>query len=435
MGDVLNFIRVIRQTGQWTNQEKAELFRLTDALSAESVEIETASGVSDGGDPWFVIYHAVTGDVLVHVARIAGKFVVHEMSRDVLLEGEDLRRLLGRASGRGEDLFAQAQNVVVLAALAMVVDFYLSTEPAAAAQATDRVLEDDAAVTALIPAFNLLVDSVPTDISEHGVTVRNDNDRPHLAALPVLAESLLSDAGHDDVRSSSALARTRADMPTEEIHHPPLIDIPAFLPVTASPASTLTLVGGAGNDTLIGGDGHDLLVGGDGDDLLEGRAGNDTLIGGVGHDTLVGGDGDDTLILEAEDIAFGGAGADNFVVTDSVVSQWVTLSTEGKGINLLEQMKDFSLLEGDRLTFGNIDWNVTVITGGEGVVLTQDEGRASGTNVEIDIDGDGQIDMVLNAVSSGNLTQQADSTLVIDSTNLTGFQVTNTTAPDTGYWG
>ncbi|MBJ7415865.1 MAG: hypothetical protein JHC88_10520, partial [Niveispirillum sp.] len=137
MGDVLSFIRAVARTGQWTNQEKAELFRLSDALSAENVEIETASGISDAGDPWFVIYHAGTGDILVHVARIAGKFIVHEMSRDLLVEGDDLRRLLTRATGRGEDSYGQAQNVVVLAALAMVVDFYLSTEPASAAEMAD----------------------------------------------------------------------------------------------------------------------------------------------------------------------------------------------------------------------------------------------------------------------------------------------------------
>ncbi|WP_417278735.1 calcium-binding protein [Celeribacter sp.] len=72
---------------------------------------------------------------------------------------------------------------------------------------------------------------------------------------------------------------------------------------------------GAGDDTIYGGDGTAILSGGEGNDTI--YAGNDTgssyvLSGDAGADTLYGGDGDDSLLMDAEDTASGGAGADEF---------------------------------------------------------------------------------------------------------------------------
>ena len=80
-----------------------------------------------------------------------------------------------------------------------------------------------------------------------------------------------------------------------------------------------TLDGEAGDDTLHGGSGADLLRGGDGNDVLSGmgnRATSNADGSFDGLDTLLGGDGDDLLWLGARDIAYGGAGADTFVLDD-----------------------------------------------------------------------------------------------------------------------
>ena len=58
--------------------------------------------------------------------------------------------------------------------------------------------------------------------------------------------------------------------------------------------SSITIIGGDGNDTLLGGDGADLLQGGAGSDKIYGFGGNDTLEGGLGDSTLIGGGGSDT---------------------------------------------------------------------------------------------------------------------------------------------
>lgn len=441
MGDVLNFIRAVVRTGQWTNQEKAELFRLTDALSAENVEIETASGVSDAGDPWFVIYHAVTGDVLVHVARIAGKFVVHEMSSDMLVEGDDLRRLLNRATGRGEEIYGQAQNVVILAALALVVDFYLSTDASAAEPATDG----EQLLTAL-PVLALLPEIGSGLPESHTTPTDAENDRSHTAAIPLSFRL----TGPEDGNPRTDIKPVEPVVPTVLMSHRPVeITIPAPIPApTTGSEPGQTLIGGDGDDVLRGGDGHDLLLGGDGDDRLDGGAGNDTIIGGAGHDTLVGGAGDDTLIIDADDIAIGGPGADNFVLTDSVVTNWMASVQLGNSINLTNQILDFTAADGDRLSFQTVNWVVTVVSGGENIILTQDDGRISGTstgtNVEIDLDGDGQVDSILNVLPGSAVSLSAIGegvfTLVNAFTTLTAPGLDSSIPPstgaiDTGFWG
>ena len=77
----------------------------------------------------------------------------------------------------------------------------------------------------------------------------------------------------------------------------------------------LVIHGGDGNDLLQGGAGSDTLDGNDGDDSLSGLfpEGDDTAV-----DFLNGGDGDDTLTLGAGDLGTGGAGADDFIL-----SQWL----------------------------------------------------------------------------------------------------------------
>lgn len=69
--------------------------------------------------------------------------------------------------------------------------------------------------------------------------------------------------------------------------------------------STVTLVGGSGDDTLEGGSrrdilnggaGNDVLRGSDQNDLLRGQGGRDSLTGNLGSDTLLGGEGLDTVI-------------------------------------------------------------------------------------------------------------------------------------------
>lgn len=485
LGDVLRFMRAVTQTGYWTNQEKAELFRLAEELSGQGSGIETATGISDGGDPWFIVYDAASGDVLVHVARIAGKFVVHDMSGDMLLEGGDLRRLVNRASGMEAAELAGGgyNNVVVLAALALVVDFFLNTEKAEAAPdpAGDLPLAF-AALAVLSPPHDL----PPPDTHAPERPGNSDRAQGQWSALPVLGESLILTLGGER-HSAGDAAATRVE-PVSTLQTPALPHLPGDnagngpLDLTGTGGDD-RLLGGSGNDTLRGGAGNDVLIGGGGDDLLIGGIGNDTLVGGAGKDTLDGGDGNDTLLVDAADVVRGGTGADRFVVTDSLVSQWVTLTQAGKNIVFADNVGDFSVAEGDHLSFLLKDWQVSVdlintarpvtprpgtgadstdkvasggedgtriVDGGDGNVGIMSGGDEAGTSllppvtglrpgvvppsvieVELDTDNDGVIDMVITVrpVTSdmaGTVTE-ADSDLL----GLAGILP----ASDMGFWG
>lgn len=114
MGEVVPFVLATARGGgrpgasaeasaTWNEAERAELRRLAQALAEASAgegrrsPVEVESGVSDAGDPWFVVAAPRTGDVLVHVARIDGVFVVHRVADDLVQEGHDLRALLRKS--------------------------------------------------------------------------------------------------------------------------------------------------------------------------------------------------------------------------------------------------------------------------------------------------------------------------------------------------
>jgi Ca2+-binding RTX toxin-like protein len=363
VGDVLRFIRAVTQSGYWTNQEKAELFRLAEETAAQGSGIETASGVSDNGDPWFIVYEATSGDVLVHVARIGGKFVVHDMSGDLLLEGDDLRRLVNRASGTDASDMANGNynNVVVLAALALVVDFFLNTEKAQATPPEEADLPlAFAAATALLQVDGDL--PTPEMVSGEKASGDRSHNQGQWSALPVVGESMIGSVVERQPPSqtpTTTLAVSSGSSGAVSQSTPFVSSNPTPLVLTGTAGDEM-LTGGAGNDTISGGAGNDLLFGGRGDDLLLGGPGDDTLVGGAGHDSLRGGDGDDTLSVDHQDAAEGGAGADRFVITDSLIGHWVTLKQTGQTVTFTDSIQDFRLVEGDSLNFANGNWQVSV---------------------------------------------------------------------------
>lgn len=159
-------------------------------------------------------------------------------------------------------------------------------------------------------------------------------------------------------------------------------------------------VDGTGNaldNNIIGSSNHNTLSGLDGNDYLDGKAGLDTLFGGDGNDVLIGGDSRDTLT--------GGTGADRFVFRD--------IGESRANANFADTITDFDSSEGDKISLSAID----AVLGGEDDAFTFiGKDAFSGTAgelrfkfdggdtiVQVDVDGDAQIDMSIRLTGEHEL--------------------------------
>jgi len=136
-----------------------------------------------------------------------------------------------------------------------------------------------------------------------------------------------------------------------------------------------SFIGSDGADSVDGRGGADILVGGAGDDVLAGGAGGDRLEGGAGSDRLIGGGGDDVFVFNMD--ALDGS-------TDRL---------------------DWN--RGDKIDLRGIDANpnlggdqaFTLISGGltgmAGQVAMTWSAATKTTTAQIDYDGDGVADLVL----------------------------------------
>jgi hypothetical protein len=84
----------VRAGGDWTVGERTHLEELADRFAAVASRVEVVFGATDEGDPWCVVKDE-NEEVLVHIARIDGRFVVHYALDDALNEGTDLPGALG----------------------------------------------------------------------------------------------------------------------------------------------------------------------------------------------------------------------------------------------------------------------------------------------------------------------------------------------------
>lgn len=147
-----------------------------------------------------------------------------------------------------------------------------------------------------------------------------------------------------------------------------------------------------------------------GDDLLNGGAGNDILYGQGGDDILIGGSGNDLL--------YGGTGADTFV--------WRAGDAGSTGKADIDIVKDFKLLEGDRLDLrgllqgeqeGNLEQYLQLLSdNGSSTLLVSSTGQFTAGN-----DSASQADLRIHLVgldlsssSLNSLVAGADPTIRVD---------------------
>ncbi|MDY6803227.1 MAG: calcium-binding protein [Cyanobacteriota bacterium] len=174
------------------------------------------------------------------------------------------------------------------------------------------------------------------------------------------------------------------------------------------------LSGGEGSDTMFGGTGDDFILGdsklksasgnqadvlnGDsGGDIISGGVGNDEVDGGTGNDSLEGGDGEDTLEGGGDaDLLNGGDGDDLYILKAKKASGSQIIDTGGK----------------DRLELEDVDLSEGGLAKGKIGFLRQ------GTDLVIDIDGDGKI-TTINQKSNKEVTElfEGEFSQLLDSQN------------------
>lgn len=400
MSNVLQFEPRPSAGGGWTAAERARLSDLADRLSGNGAKVEVVYGMTDEGDPWCVIKDE-NEEVLIHVARINGQFVIHDASVDTVQEGDTLwsacDRLLGGDWREMRDdvvVSLSARQVQTLIALLVAGSFIYDVEQAEAATETAPAEPEASAPD--------LVSLAATEIAQ----TSTEEQRQDLLAMQ---------HGPADDAAPAVLAPEAEAAPPETTAAPPALE--ASAPETPSEPETLVaalaaplqegpqgqvLNGTDGDDDLRGGDGDDTLHGGAGDDSLSGGAGADHLYGGSGADTLDGGgasegefdvldggEGDDQIHLAPTTMAFGGAGADTFVLPDRPGAD-----------GLIGAIFDFSADQGDRLV--NAEGNaVNVVSPDKWMDVTQTGPMTfgelatqlvPGQRILLDTDGDGERD-------------------------------------------
>lgn len=334
MGQVVPFITRVRDSGDWTAAERARLQELADRLAAGGVEVEAIFGATDEGDPWCVVTDG-DGDVLIHVARIDGKFVVHSAVDDAVSESADLHVVLREHLAAAEEAMGpQSATILPFTArqgqtfLALVVAAAFFYETAGVAQQAEAAEAPDLSPLPEPPA-GLEADQ---PLQERELAVQGSAQQQQ----PPQASALLA------AMATPAPAATAAapSAGTEPLPPPPVASAPvahaATVEVAQPAAAEPALILGTADD--------DLIVGTAADERIVGGEGNDTLRGGGGNDILDGGAGDDRIELGEGVTAVGGEGADTFVIQAP--------DELGRSDTLLGVILDFGDAEGDRL----IDW-------------------------------------------------------------------------------
>ncbi len=173
----------------------------------------------------------------------------------------------------------------------------------------------------------------------------------------------------------------------------------------------LDLNGGSGVDTLNGGAGDDVLSGGVGDDVLYGGDGSDILEGGEGKDIMAGGDGGDIYKVIGENQGSGDELIDSLElgshgvaevanVVEFLVPGWVEMELEFDP-NPFDGLAESQTLNysGKGGSGGGLNKPTTTMAI-EAIDRLFEAVATSSTDLQWDIDGDGDID--------GHLTTNLD---------------------------
>lgn len=392
MGTVLSLADWIRDSGQWTMGERGRLQALTQHLP-DGDSLEVVFGATDDGAPWCAVVNA-DGDVLVHVARMADQFLVHAMGEEVVSRGGNLGEALARWLNPEPETPARSQrepeaqrrgvaapvvrlqsntDTMILVAIATLLEEQLRHNTPLALDgvawpSADHLIADAKALAGLLAPAE-------TEVAVHAAAEHlAADDHPYAAVVAALVPPQADiEVQSAPISRTAEVAAATAPTQVETAQHDAWSEIQQNVRVEGQVVLVTEIRGGAGDDILIGGAQAEHLLGGDGDDIL---------IGGGGADVLEGGAGDDWIVLTSEARAYGGTGADTFVISAPVVMDHAD--------TLLGTIFDFSAREGDRLVTGQGE--AIVVPSWDEVIRAHPEAERDGQKVEVDLDGNGRVD-------------------------------------------
>src|SRR5271165_2464366 len=78
----------------WSAQDVAEFYRVEGILAQSGLRVTSVRGVTDEGDPWFVFCRADDDEVIIHFARIDGRYVISSPAYCGNGSGYDFRALV-----------------------------------------------------------------------------------------------------------------------------------------------------------------------------------------------------------------------------------------------------------------------------------------------------------------------------------------------------
>lgn len=407
MGEVLPFTGRFFAVRDWTASERAQIQTLARQLKAQAAGVEVVYGSSDAGDPWCVIKDGEE-NVLIHVARIGGGVVIHDMVADLVREGRDLWFALGRAISDDDaplshevvfdDPALERRNAQLVVALVTATAFGLDPEavfghPSAEAQAPGAPLVSEA------PS------APPQDLVATRHAPEATADDLH-ASDPTLAAMDMAVAHVNPVDEAPPAPKAPIDQP-QELHAaavpPPPAEATSLEMAAperiAPPEQPKIITGTDGADTLQGSAAAEVIRGGAGDDVISGGGAPSGQV-----DVLEGGSGDDQIAVDSEVVASGGSGADTFVVAPPATSGAVSAN--------LGVIIDFSELDGDKVRIDTAHKaTITSITQVDNILADVSASPTlngaspiPGERVGVDVNGDGVEDgYVLVAVTSGRI--------------------------------
>lgn len=463
MGEILAFSPK-PPAGDWTANERGLLMLLTQQLAGSYGEVDGVFGQTDSGDPWYVVTDG-NQDVLVHIARINGQFVVHDAAIDMLHQVSSLWNALRHVlSSGGPD----EQGGVVVAfnpssreaqsflSLVIAVGLYLELRGVELGEAGRLNFEnlprvDDPAIegvaSKLIAALNL-----EADRSQHHATPSAES-AGEAAATPstklVTAHGVAIEAvaqGRDGLpavqaspvnpapSTSWSATASREEAPEGRFE---LIASGGGLGELGLADAKSVMAGAAGDDVLIGGAEGDTIAGGAGDDYIEGGGARRGQI-----DRLDGGAGDDRIVMNARVVASGSAGADTFLISAKEPADKIEA--------LLGVVLDYSAARGDHLAvMGKGQVTVVSATAVNDVLAAQGaalgetnvaqlagvNSTVAGTRVGFDLNGDGREDVFILLGGANVGTFRVGTAVANDHTPAPEVPLVGQPSPDSGHYG